>query len=162
MAMMTLHFPALMTRRSTILSIIAAAFFFSAAESRAGVIVPWTQESRAIDQINDQPSEVIDLALAGSGSSSSSQIPIAEQNENRDRDETTRRQKSLAGFAATNGGASVPVNSVSGPAGSAPAALTVVPFVPVAAKSFSYLRERTLQLPQPPPGELLDPPKACA
>jgi hypothetical protein len=159
-ATMTIDFRALISRRTTILSIFAAACVFSAAESQAGVIV-WTQESCIQGQV-DQTSDMIDLALAGSGSSSATQLPITEQSEKRDRDQTARRAKAIAGLVESSGGASIPVNSSTGQAGSAPAALTAVPPAPVAAKSFSYLRERTPQLPQPPLGELLDPPKVCA
>jgi hypothetical protein len=161
-AMMTFSIRAMIARRSTMLSIFAAASFFSAAESRAGVIVPWANEVRSHGQTHDDSVGAIDLALAGSSSSSAVQLPISERNEKRDRDQNARRGKTIAGLVETNGGASTPVSSSTGQAGSAPATLVDVPAVPVVAKSFSYLRERTPQLPQPPLGELLDPPKACA
>jgi hypothetical protein len=161
-AMMTFHFRTLIARRSTMLSIFAAVCFFSAAESRAGVIVPWANEARSQNQPNDESVGTIDLALAGSSSSSSAQLPVSERNEKHDRDQNVRHGKTIAGLVETNGGASIPVSSSTGQAGSAPATLVDVPAVPVAAKSFTYLRERTPQLPQPPLGELMDPPKACA
>ena len=160
--MMTFYHRALLTRQSAIFSLIAAACLFSAAESRAGVIVPWTQDGRAHEQRDNQSGNLVDLSLSGSSSSSTTQIPITEQNEKRDSDRTAHRQKSIAGLVESSGGASIPVSSSTGQAGSAPALVTAVPAVPAAAKSFSYLRERTPQLPQPPLGELLDPPKACA
>jgi hypothetical protein len=160
--MMTSYFRTLIARRSTVTSIFAAACFFSAAESRAGVIVPWANEARNQGQAHDESVGTIDLALEGSSSSSSEQLPVSERNEKRDGDQNVRRGKMIAGLVETNGGASIPVSSSTGQAGSAPATLVDVPAVPVAAKSFSYLRERTPQLPQPPLGELLDPPKACA
>ncbi len=158
---MTVYFRTLIARRSTMLSIFAAVCVFSAAELRAGVIVPWANEARNQDQAHDESIGAIDLALAGSSSSSSAQLPISERNEKHDRDQNARQGKTIAGLVETNGGASIPVSSSTGQAGSAPATLVDEPAVPVAAKSFSYLRERTPQLPQPPLGELLDPPKAC-
>jgi hypothetical protein len=161
-AKMTRYFRALISRRSAILSIFVVVCACSAAESRAGVIVPWSHESRGQGRVHDEADGLIDFALAGTGSSSSSQVPISEQSEKNGREQASPRHQSIAGLVETNGGASAPVSSSTAQAGSASAALVAVPTVPVAAKSFSYLRERTLQLPQPPLGELLDPPKACA
>jgi hypothetical protein len=161
-AKMTFYFRALIARRATMLSLFVAACIFSAGETRAGVIVPWANEMRGHDQARDESVGATDLALAGSTSSSATQLPISERDEKRDRDQNAHRGKTIAGLVETNGGASIPVSSSTAQAGSAPATLVDVPAAPVAAKSFSYLRERTPQLPQPPLGELLDPPKACA
>src|SRR5258708_4770992 len=84
----TVYCRALIARRSTMLSLFAVACVCSAAESRAGVIVPWTQESRAQGQARDQSEGIIDLALPGSGSSSATQLPVSERSEKHDRDQT--------------------------------------------------------------------------
>lgn len=160
--MTTICVRALISRRSTFLSILAVSCVCSAGELRAGVIVPWTQRAISQASAGEQFTGLIELAVAGAGSSSSVRLPIAEQPGQRDSDRRNHRIKSIPGLAETDGGASIPVSSTSGQVVSAPALLAAVPTVPACAKTFLYLRDRTPQLPQPPLGELLDPPKACA
>jgi hypothetical protein len=140
--------------RAPVLSVIAVlgALSFSAVEAQAGVILPWAQEGAAAD---------FSLPLEGAGSSSAPEKPVSDSQKQRESD-----HKQLTGMVsfdglAETGGATSPVSNAPGPAASPVGTVLAAPASPPGACSFRYLREQRLQLPQPPLGELLDPPKAC-
>jgi len=137
--------------RSTVLSIIAVAgaLSFSAMEAQAGVILPWVQEGAATE---------LSLPIDGAGSSSAPEQPVSDSRQERESHKVPG-MKAFDGLAET-GGASAPSSGTAGPTSSVAIAILDLPATPLVTRAFGYLREHTLQLPQPPPGELLDPPKA--
>jgi hypothetical protein len=138
-------------RRSTWLSIFLSgcAFCWSAAGAQAGVILPCAVEESAAN---------VEVTLDSAASSSTTQQPVADRKVDRESDQALTSIKVLEGLLET-GGASTPTSGPVGQSGAVPVALLDMPEVVPETRSFAYLREELLQLPQPPPGELLDPPK---
>lgn len=66
---------------------------------------------------------------------------------------------SFGGYIDNTGGTSAPTGSSSGSTSSASAAIFESPLASLEGSSFARLREQALGLPQPPLGELLDPPR---
>ena len=141
-----------LSRRPTLLSIAAAVVALGSMqrESRAGVIVPLAQAET--------------LAAAGlpcdaPASSSAAVESVLESGKRPSDDGRSPRVFALEGLAET-GGASAPTSSGSGPATAVAVAVLDAPVIPRVTCSYRALREHRVRLPQPPPGELLDPPKA--
>jgi hypothetical protein len=134
-------------RRSTWLSILLSgcAFCWFAAGAQAGVILPCAVEESA---------ECVEVGLDPADSCGTTHQPVAD----RERDRALTSIEALEGLLET-GGASAPTSGPVGQSGSVPVALLDVPEAVPVTLSFAYLREDVVQLPQPPPGELLDPPK---
>jgi hypothetical protein len=143
-----------LARRSTVLSIVAvaAALCWSSSEANAGVILPWVQDSSAT---------AVDYTFDGAGSSSAPSEPAPGPTVNEKESRKVAGMRALDGLVET-GGASAPPTGTAGQMTSAAVAILQVPMALPVTRSFGYLRETTPQLPQPPLGELLDPPKACA
>ncbi|MGQ0634160.1 MAG: hypothetical protein ACT4QC_06105 [Planctomycetaceae bacterium] len=139
-------------------ALAVAALAGAATDAQAGLIVPWAESTT-------QQNELVGLEFAilpGAGSSSSSP---AEPFETPRSPENPRREAcpGLARVLDAGGGASAPVQGPSNVAGPASAALGDLPGAArIVHCSFSAWREVLLKYPQPAPGELLDPPKACA
>ncbi len=119
---------------------------------QAGVILPWIDESAPV---------LADFAYDGLGSSSSqAELPVASEPIPCKGDNCQESEVLIAGLLEAGGGASAPVNSASGQTSTLVAAMFQLPVVAQSlACSSRHLRERSLQLPHPPLGELLDPPK---
>lgn len=127
----------------------------SASQAQAGVILPWVEESAPV--LADFASDVL-------GSSSSQvELPVANDPIPCKGDNCQESEVLMAGLLEAGGGASAPVNSSSGQTSTLVAAMFQLPVVALSlACSSRHLRERSLQLPHPPLGELLDPPKTGA
>jgi hypothetical protein len=138
-------------RRSTWLSIFVSgcAFCWTAAGAQAGVILPCAVEESATN---------VEVALDSAVTAGTTQQPVVDRKDDGQRDHALTSIKALEGLLET-GGASAPTSGPVGQSGAVPAALLDIPDAVPETRSFAYLREEVLQLPQPPPGELLDPPK---
>ena len=140
--------------RSAILPVVALVVVLCvmSGEARAGAILPLAQQP---DPIN------FALPIDQSSSSGAPAEPASESNHDQQSNRKVAGLVSIDGLAET-GGASIPVNSAAGTAASAALAALDSPAAPRVASSFRVLREQRVQLPHPPLGELLDPPKACS
>jgi len=139
-----------LARRSALLTIL---FFVGAlacfsTESRAGVIVLSIQDE-AVAEV--EPGSAATAGTAAGDSADDFQ-------ENREPAKDHLGLKAIQGLA-NMGGCQTPTNSISGSTGAFAFAAIDVALNPPEKRAFEYLREHLLTLPQPPPGELLDPPK---
>jgi hypothetical protein len=139
----------LLARRSAVLTVL---FFVGAltcfsTESRAGVIVLGMQEE-AVPEV--QPNSAPEAGTAGDSGNDFQQ--------NREPAKNPLGLKAIQGLANT-GGCQAPTNSTSGSSGTVACATLDAAVSRPEIRAFEYLRERLLTLPEPPLGELLDPPK---
>ena len=150
MATMCRIFTRLLARRSTLLTILffVGAWVCNASESQAGVIVLGIQDE-AVREAEPNPP-----AQAGTASGDSTD----DIQENREPAKGQLGLKAIQGLANT-GGCQAPTNSTSGSNGAFVFAAIDVAVSPPERRAFEYLREHLLTLPDPPVGELLDPPK---
>jgi len=139
-----------LARRSALLTIL---FFVGAwacfiTDSQAGVIVLGIQDEVVCEV---EPNCASEVGTSSGGSADDSQ-------ESREPAKSHVGLKAIQGLANT-GGCQTPTHSTSGPSGAVAFAAIDVAVSPPEKCAFEYLRERILSLPQPPPSELLDPPK---
>ena len=162
-------------RSATVLPIAFAAFVFClSADASAGMIVPWIQDQVSQGQaIQGQVAEAVGVnsvdvnlyvsfgeGVVGS-SNAPAQVVVDEKKPARPGRDDAARLNAREGLAEAVGGASAPVEPSSFQMKVASAAIFDMPPVVPVARSLGYLREHALRLTNPPPGELLDPPKAC-
>jgi hypothetical protein len=132
-------------------AVVVGALLFVTSEVRAGIILPLAHDAVRAE-----------IALPTDNASSSAPAePASDSNRHQRHDQEPVGISGLNGPGQT-GGASAPVSSIAGSAASGAVATLEAPMTPRAACTFRALREQRVQLPQPPLGELLDPPKACA
>jgi hypothetical protein len=132
--------------------IVGVVIAFSGTSVQAGMILPWVDES---------PAFVVDLSGDHCGTMSEPERSVANDQAPSGREESSSRETLVAGLFGTGGGASAPGNSSSGQTSLHLAAMFQFPaIVPQLTCLSRYLSEQALQLPQPPRGELLDPPKS--
>ena len=138
-------------RVAGLFALAAVALLSQASDAKAGVIVPWAQERPVVD---------IDFAVDSIGSTTAPAAPTSETPE----EQNNRGRPSGADFAGNleraNGGASAPTSGPTLQLTTASAIVFSSPSLAPAAIAFAYFREQATHLPQPPLGELLDPPKA--
>jgi len=144
------NFP-ILARQSTWPSILAVgcAFWWFAAGAEAGIILSCAADDSAAR---------IDVNLDSTASSSGPQKSGPDQEDARESDHAASVFLALDGLVES-GGASAPISGSVGPLGAVPVAILDVPATALAPSSFASFRENQLKAPQPPPGELLDPPK---
>lgn len=142
-------------RRVTLLALTTChVLTWSSGAVEAGVILSWADES---------PLAILDSVDAGWGASSPSDSATGGDSAPAGHEGTSDRETFVAGLLGAGGGASAPTDSASGQTSSQFAVTSHLSSVkPYQASLLRQHRERSLQLPQPPRGELLDPPKADA
>ena len=143
-------------RRATWLSIAVAvvALSWGGQSADAGVMLPWAQEHSA---------SLADFEMADAVGSASAPAQPAPAPEKRSGDDRGRSKvAAVQGIAPVSVGASAPVSSTLAQSSAVAALVAGAPAAGLVARSFAYWRERSPELPNPPLGELLDPPKACA
>jgi hypothetical protein len=137
-------------RRSTWLSILlSGAFWWSATGAEAGIILA---------SPGDESPTRVEVNLDSASSSGAPQKSDSDHEAARQSDQKNCVFRILDGLVET-GGASAPGSAPIGHSGITPVAILDVPTMAPAASSLALLREHLLKVPQPPPGELLDPPK---
>ncbi len=147
-----------LARRSTFLSMAAAVVGLWGMPQRtlAGVILP-----PALQQTPLELTRAADVDLPGDApcSASAPVEPLSKSGQRENGD--GRLSQIIAREGLTDaGGASAPPGSAAGSGVFCAVAVLDGPVVLAPARASHYLRENRVQLPQPPPGELLDPPKA--
>jgi len=142
----------LLARRSPLLTILffVGAMACFAAESQAGVIVLGIQDE-VVREV--EPNSTAEAGTASGDSTND--FP-----ENREPAKSPLGLKAIQGLANT-GGCQTPTHSTSGSTGAVAFAAIDAAISPPERRAFEYLRELVLMLPQPPIGELLDPPRMC-
>src|SRR5262249_42127115 len=122
----------------------------------AGLILPWVQE-------REESSSDLNSGFVPSTPSTGSQAsPAGTETPGREQKPENCRSVLKLRSIVGGGSASPPVSNAVGSTSLMPAALATVSLDANAfAVSYSRWRERSLQLPQPPLGELLDPPKTA-
>jgi hypothetical protein len=139
----------LLARRSALaILVFVGAMGCVSAESQAGVILLGIQDD-AVREV--EPNCAAEAGTASGDSADDFQ-------ENREPAKSLPGLKAIQGLANT-GGCQTPTNSMSGPTGAVAFAAIDAAVSPPEKRGFEYLRECLLTLPQPPPGELLDPPR---
>lgn len=143
----------ILSRRPAVLVLAAVAVLSSAGNVKAGVIVPCAQAPATVAAVD------FNIDAAAGPSKSDESVPAGPAQ--RDGGSDLNRLKALDGLVPTDGGASAPVPNSIGSVFNTPAVICDAAAIPLATRSFGYLRESAPQLPQPFAGELLDPPKPC-
>jgi hypothetical protein len=150
----------MLIRRLAIPSLIAVLALLSGIgqEVHAGVIVPWENDLfRGETDLTSDVYGTVDFV----GSTSAAADSAAAVPENGNRDGRSQRTPAMTGLVETTGGASSPVGSSGAQSQVVPAAIFDAAVAPLVTWTFGRLCGRSPELPHPPLGELLDPPKAC-
>jgi len=145
------------------LGALVAVFLWSGTAVQAGTIVSWRLQHSVSDSAEVAGEPVFDAdGMAGSMSGAAEQ-PAAEHRPLPAPLPVPRLRAVLDGLCQSPGGASSPSSNSSSPHSLSLVAVAVSGFrMAMPTGSFCYLREQVLLLLQPPPGEILDPPKNCA
>lgn len=118
-------------------------------------MLPWIDNSGL-----GQSATAIDFSADVAGASSRVEIPAKNDQPPCERGECPSQQAHVVDALGGSNGASAPVSSASGQTSQLVAFTVQSPIVAqTPACASRHLRERSLQLPHPPLGELLDPPK---
>lgn len=134
-----------------VVTVVAA--LWSTTWVEAGLVLTWQEPVAA---------HCDDPASGADGSPGAVEEPVADQNLDPQQMPFPGLIQSLRGLAHSDGGASSPPSSPGFNGGQIVAIGRDAPPVALPICSFWYLRERIVQLPSPPLGELLDPPKSSA
>ena len=149
--MSCLNYNCRLPRLAGMFALAAVALLFRPGDAQAGVIVPWAQGRSVVD---------LDFSIDSVGSTAAPAVPAADPSDQQDNRGFPAGPDFTGNFERANGGASAPTSGPPVQLSSASAIVFSSPSIAPPAVAFEYLREQATDLPQPPLGELLDPPKA--